>query len=240
MFSPFSAVSVKAGSYSNLLVPGHELRFVGCEDLFLLRCRGLGHVRFQNVIDFRDQAVHEVCLFRVLHETLETLGIPDLLEVLERRLLFEIVPARADILDRLQHLIDHLIAGIDAVDVRLCLIEHLIEQQQADQRDVVRVVEERTVVDEVRLAHHGGHHGHFELRNGLRIDVFRIGQAVRAIERNAVEVSQISRRSDAHVECDILRHRYALELLETLHFPEELVVNRSVDALMTALAEKKA
>lgn len=46
--------------------------------------------------------------------------------------------------------------------------------------------------------------------------------------------------SDAHVECDILRHRYALELLETVHFPEELVVNRSVDALMAALAEKKA
>ena len=45
---------------------------------------------------------------------------------------------------------------------------------------------------------------------------------------------------DAHVECDILRHRYALELLETVHFPEELVVNRSVDALMAALAEKKA
>ena len=46
--------------------------------------------------------------------------------------------------------------------------------------------------------------------------------------------------SDAHVECDILRHRYALELLETVHFPEELVVNCSVDALMAALAEKKA
>ena len=46
--------------------------------------------------------------------------------------------------------------------------------------------------------------------------------------------------SDAHVECDILRHRYALELLKTVHFPEELVVNRSVDALMAALAEKKA
>ena len=46
--------------------------------------------------------------------------------------------------------------------------------------------------------------------------------------------------SDAHVECDILRHWYALELLETLHFPEELVVNRSVDAMMTDLAENKA
>ena len=45
--------------------------------------------------------------------------------------------------------------------------------------------------------------------------------------------------SDAHVECDILRHQYALELLEAVHFPEELVVNRSVDALLTALAEKK-
>ncbi|MEE0297684.1 MAG: hypothetical protein UD963_00185, partial [Christensenellales bacterium] len=45
--------------------------------------------------------------------------------------------------------------------------------------------------------------------------------------------------SDAHVECDILRHQYALEMLDAVHFPEELVVNRSVDALLTALAEKK-
>ena len=44
--------------------------------------------------------------------------------------------------------------------------------------------------------------------------------------------------SDAHVESDIRRHRYALELLESLRFPEELVVNRSVEALMEAFKEK--
>lgn len=37
--------------------------------------------------------------------------------------------------------------------------------------------------------------------------------------------------SDAHVDTDIGRHDEALELLEEIGFPEELVVNRSVDEL---------
>ena len=44
--------------------------------------------------------------------------------------------------------------------------------------------------------------------------------------------------SDAHVASDGLRHGSALALLEEVHFPEELVVNRSVEALTAALAAK--
>ena len=44
--------------------------------------------------------------------------------------------------------------------------------------------------------------------------------------------------SDAHVASDVLRHGSALALLEEIRFPEELVVNRSVEALTAALAAK--
>ena len=44
--------------------------------------------------------------------------------------------------------------------------------------------------------------------------------------------------SDAHIEYSILDHQYGLSLLEECHFPEELVVNRSVDALTAALNAK--
>lgn len=37
--------------------------------------------------------------------------------------------------------------------------------------------------------------------------------------------------SDAHVDTDVGRHDAALQLLEELHFPEQLVVNRSTDEL---------
>ena len=37
--------------------------------------------------------------------------------------------------------------------------------------------------------------------------------------------------SDAHVDTDVGRHDSALELLEELRFPEELVVNRSAEEL---------
>lgn len=45
--------------------------------------------------------------------------------------------------------------------------------------------------------------------------------------------------SDAHVECDILRHASALQLLEELSFPDELVVNRSANALLAAFENRK-
>ena len=45
--------------------------------------------------------------------------------------------------------------------------------------------------------------------------------------------------SDAHIECDILRHTSALALLEEAGFPEELVVNRSVELTLQALQEKR-
>ena len=45
--------------------------------------------------------------------------------------------------------------------------------------------------------------------------------------------------SDAHIECDILRHTSALEMLRETGFPEELVVNRSVEETLKALKEKR-
>ena len=37
--------------------------------------------------------------------------------------------------------------------------------------------------------------------------------------------------SDAHVDTDVGRHDEAHALLEELRFPEELIINRSVEAL---------
>jgi len=37
--------------------------------------------------------------------------------------------------------------------------------------------------------------------------------------------------SDAHVDTDVGRHEEALRLLEEMSFPEQLVVNRSVEEL---------
>ena len=45
--------------------------------------------------------------------------------------------------------------------------------------------------------------------------------------------------SDAHTDTDVGRHDLAHALLEELHFPEELIVNRSVDALKTVLENKR-
>lgn len=45
--------------------------------------------------------------------------------------------------------------------------------------------------------------------------------------------------SDAHIERDILQHRYALEMLAETGFPQELVANTSVEALRAALAKKR-
>ncbi len=45
--------------------------------------------------------------------------------------------------------------------------------------------------------------------------------------------------SDAHIECDILRHTSALALLKEVHFPEELVVNCSAEKTIEALNERK-
>lgn len=45
--------------------------------------------------------------------------------------------------------------------------------------------------------------------------------------------------SDAHIERNILNHRYALEMLEETGFDESLVVNTGVDELMLALKAKR-
>ena len=45
--------------------------------------------------------------------------------------------------------------------------------------------------------------------------------------------------SDSHVFTDVGRNDFSMPLLEELGFPEELVVNRSVEAFKQALAEKR-
>jgi len=45
--------------------------------------------------------------------------------------------------------------------------------------------------------------------------------------------------SDAHVFSDVGRNDYSLPLVKELDFPEELVVNRSVEAFKAALADKR-
>ena len=44
--------------------------------------------------------------------------------------------------------------------------------------------------------------------------------------------------SDAHVDTDVGRHDLAHALVEELHFPEELVVNRSAELLKSMLKDK--
>lgn len=63
--------------------------------------------------------------------------------------------------------------------------------------------------------------------------------AVRMLEACARHRVQVLVSSDAHVERDILQHRYALEMIRETGFDETLVVNRSVEALMHALSMKK-
>ena len=45
--------------------------------------------------------------------------------------------------------------------------------------------------------------------------------------------------SDAHVVADILNHRHALDMIEQTGFPEALIVNRSKEALLNALKNKR-
>ena len=51
---------------------------------------------------------------------------------------------------------------------------------------------------------------------------------------------QIALGSDAHVDTDVGRHDLALQLLEEVGFPEELVINRSVDALKSYLNYRRS
>lgn len=63
--------------------------------------------------------------------------------------------------------------------------------------------------------------------------------AYRMLEACVKYGTQVLVSSDAHIECNILGHRHALEMLGEIGFPEELVVNRSVDALLQAIRAKR-
>ena len=43
------------------------------------------------------------------------------------------------------------------------------------------------------------------------------------------------KKSDAHIEYNIGNHRYAHSLIDQLGFPEELIVNKSVEETLEAL-----
>lgn len=62
--------------------------------------------------------------------------------------------------------------------------------------------------------------------------------AYRMLESCACHGVHLLVSSDAHIERDILQHRYALEMLAETKFPQELVANTSVEALHAALAKK--
>lgn len=63
--------------------------------------------------------------------------------------------------------------------------------------------------------------------------------AVKMLECCAKYGAKIIVSSDAHIECDVLRHTNALALLQEIDFPEELVVNRSAEVTLAVLQEKK-
>ena len=63
--------------------------------------------------------------------------------------------------------------------------------------------------------------------------------AVKLLDRCAHHGTRIVVSSDAHIERDILRHDSALALLREVDFPEELVVNRSVELTLQILKEKR-
>lgn len=63
--------------------------------------------------------------------------------------------------------------------------------------------------------------------------------ATELLERCVHYGTHIVVSSDAHIECNIMQHEHALALLDEVKFPEELVVNTSVEALKAALAKKK-
>lgn len=63
--------------------------------------------------------------------------------------------------------------------------------------------------------------------------------AIRMLECCAKYNTRVIVSSDAHAECDILRHTNALTLLREVDFPKDLVVNRSVELTIAALQEKR-
>ncbi|MGN0466539.1 MAG: phosphatase [Lachnospiraceae bacterium] len=45
--------------------------------------------------------------------------------------------------------------------------------------------------------------------------------------------------SDSHIDVDVGNHNYSMPLLEELHFPEELILNRSVDVFLDTLEKNR-
>lgn len=63
--------------------------------------------------------------------------------------------------------------------------------------------------------------------------------AVQMLRRCEQYGAKVVVSSDAHIECNILRHDAALALLDEVHFPQELVVNLSAQKALKALEERK-
>lgn len=70
-------------------------------------------------------------------------------------------------------------------------------------------------------------------RKGARENLIKMLELCRQYEQPVVM------NSDAHVFCDVGRHDFSEKLIEELGFPEELIVNRSVDVFKEYINRKK-
>ncbi|MBQ9197580.1 MAG: phosphatase [Clostridia bacterium] len=74
----------------------------------------------------------------------------------------------------------------------------------------------------------------------------RPGSYRKNARRNAYRLLSACRRwhtgiivsSDAHIETEILQHHYALQMLEDMQFPEELIANVSAERALARLADR--
>lgn len=73
--------------------------------------------------------------------------------------------------------------------------------------------------------------------NNHSLEGFAHHQACRKIAERCAELGVgIAVSSDAHIALDIGRYPHAIDLLEEVHFPEALIMNRDRDTLLGALA----
>ena len=71
-------------------------------------------------------------------------------------------------------------------------------------------------------------------RENARQNAYRM---LSACKRNGTHIVV---SSDAHVETEVLNHHYALQMLEDIQFPEELIVNTSVQKVMDLLDARRS
>lgn len=145
--------------------------------------------------------------------------------------------------------LDYGIASMHDVCLRAASAkEHLHAYQKVMQNPKVHVIghpdDGAFPVDMDELARAASDHGvMLELNEAsVRPNSYRRNareNAYRMLDACMKHGTKVVVNSDAHIECDILKHTYALEMLRETGFDENLVVNRSVDALLDAIRAKK-